>query len=160
MILAHLPDYFNTTRWKNPNNAYDDLFQYAMRTKLHNFEVLASQAYYQQAFNTMISLPYRRAERAGLNSSLWRRSCRVQKDTDALLVDIGGGQRREVSPSTKVPQYPRQTDSAGFTCCHWWNSKHPCDYWSPGPWLLPGAAREERKGILNLRIVLHDWSDK
>ena len=96
MTLSHLPDYFATKGWKNPNDGYDGPCQFVTGATGHYFDFLATQPYYQRAFNTIMSLPSRRSGRDWFEFFPVEEKLRVHHDSDAALVDIGGGQGKDM----------------------------------------------------------------
>ncbi|KAL2802062.1 S-adenosyl-L-methionine-dependent methyltransferase [Aspergillus granulosus] len=93
MVLTQLPAYFQEKGWQNPNNVLDGPFQYATRTKSHYFDFLAGEPYYQQAFNTVMTISHRRQGQNWFDFfPVEEKLGGVIHESDALLVDVGGSQ--------------------------------------------------------------------
>ncbi|KAF2107373.1 S-adenosyl-L-methionine-dependent methyltransferase [Lophiotrema nucula] len=90
--VAKLPDYFAEKGYESPTDSMDCPFQYAMGTKLHNFDWIASDPRIQHAFNVMMTVRTQR----GVDSK-WFEVFPIERlitDEPALevfLVDVGGG---------------------------------------------------------------------
>ncbi|CAO2658205.1 Nn.00g059280.m01.CDS01 [Neocucurbitaria sp. VM-36] len=90
--IAKLPDYFAEKGYTSPTDSLDCPFQYAMRTKLHNFDWTAANPKVQHAFNVMMTLRMKRSV-----DSKWfeafpiERLMSEEQSSDVFLVDIGGG---------------------------------------------------------------------
>ncbi|THC97444.1 hypothetical protein EYZ11_003093 [Aspergillus tanneri] len=82
--------------WKNPNDLHDGPFQYATGTKSHYFDFLASEPYYQQAFNTVMTISHRRQGQNWFNFFPVEEKLRVANDSDILIVDVGGSQGGDI----------------------------------------------------------------
>lgn len=93
MVLSQLPAYFQEKGWQNPNNVLDGPFQYATGTKSHYFDFLAGEPYYQQAFNTVMTISYRRQGQNWFDFfPVEEKLGGVAHESDVLLVDVGGSQ--------------------------------------------------------------------
>ena len=158
-ILSRLPDYFEERGFRDPSDAFDGPFQYAMGTKLHFFDWLQSYPKDQKAFNTVMGI-------SRLNrGEEWYEYYPVEKNlraagSEPLLVDVGGGLGHDlVAFKQKFPHLPGKLIvqdlpvviddvkelSPGIEAM-----KH--DFFKPQP--------VENAKAYYLRGVLHDWPDK
>lgn len=160
MILSQLPAYFREKGWKNPDDAQDGPFQYAMGTKSHYFDFLSTEPYYQQAFKTVMTMSYRRQGQDWFKFFPVEEKLRVANDSDVLLVDVGGSQGgdiiafQQMFPHLKgrlvlqdlpsvidvITDLPAGIESQGY------------NFFEEQP--IKGAR------AYYLRTVLHDWPDK
>ncbi|PYI09955.1 S-adenosyl-L-methionine-dependent methyltransferase [Aspergillus sclerotiicarbonarius CBS 121057] len=160
MILSQLPAYFKNNGWKNPNDVYDGPFQYAMGTTSHYFDFLASEPYYQQAFNTVMTISHRRQGQNWFNFFPVEEKMGDAKDSDVLLVDVGGSQGGDITAFQQtfphlqgrlvlqdlpivinaMTEFPTGIECQGH------------DFFDEQP--VKGAK------AYYLRTVLHDWPDK
>jgi O-methyltransferase domain len=159
-IISKLPEYFEKNGWKNPNDVYDGPFQYAVGTDKHYFDFLASQPYYQQAFNTVMTISHRRRGQNWFDFFPVEEKLRVQNPTDVVLVDVGGSQGGDlIAFKEKYPDLlgrlilqdlpiviaEAHNIPAGIEA-------HGYDFFNKQP--IKGAK------AYYLRTVLHDWPDK
>jgi hypothetical protein len=160
MIISKLPDYFAKNGWKNPDDVYDGPFQYAMGTDKHYFDFLAEKPYYQQAFNTVMTISHRRRGQNWFDFFPVAEKLRVENATDVVLVDVGGSQGadliafKEKHPAiagklilqdlpivvAEAKNIPAGIEAQGY------------DFFNEQP--VKGAK------AYYLRTVLHDWPDK
>lgn len=89
-IFSRLPEYFEERGSRNPTDAFDGLFQYAMGTKLHFFDWLQLHPRDQKGFNTVMGIS--RMNRG----DEWYEYYPVEANfgaagSEPLLVVIGGG---------------------------------------------------------------------
>ncbi|KAJ5121034.1 uncharacterized protein N7515_008995 [Penicillium bovifimosum] len=97
MVLTQLPAYFQEKGWQNPNNVLDGPFQYATKTKSHYFDFLAGEPYYQQAFNTVMTISHRRQGQNWFDFfPVEEKLGGVVDESDVLLVDVGGSQGGDI----------------------------------------------------------------
>ena len=96
-ILSRLPEYFHAKGWKSPVDARDGPFQFAKGSDAHFFDFLNSNPYYQQAFNTVMTMSFRRRGKEWYEFFPVAERMRVPRSTDPLLVDIGGGQGKDLT---------------------------------------------------------------
>ncbi|KAJ5545876.1 hypothetical protein N7494_003461 [Penicillium frequentans] len=94
-VLSKLPEYFRTKGWESPSDAFDGPFQFAIESP-HYFEFLSSNPFYQQAFNTTMTMSFRRRGEDWFDVFPVADRLRVPGDADPLLVDIGGGQGEDL----------------------------------------------------------------
>ncbi|KAJ5996252.1 hypothetical protein N7522_007912 [Penicillium canescens] len=94
-ILSSLPEYFHSNGWQSPKNGLDGPFQFAHNTPAHYFDFLNSNPYYHQAFNTVMSMPFRRTGKDWFEFFPVAR-LRVEDQSDPLIVDIGGSQGEDL----------------------------------------------------------------
>lgn len=159
-ILAQLPEYFAEKGWKNPNDVYDGPFQYAMHTKEHYFNFLASKPYYQEAFNTVMTLSHRRRGQNWFSFFLVEEKLQVHDLSRVVMVDVGGSQGGDITAFYDAfpalvgklvlqdllgviegcKQLPDGIEAIGY------------DFFDPQP--VKGAK------AYYLRTVLHDWPNK
>ncbi|KAJ5436669.1 hypothetical protein N7445_007554 [Penicillium cf. griseofulvum] len=105
MVLSQLPAYFHEKGWQNPNNVFDGPFQYATGTKSHYFDFLAGESYYQQAFNTVMTISHRRQGQNWFDFfPVEEKLGGVAHESDVLLVDVGGSQGGDIIAFQK--QFP------------------------------------------------------
>ena len=162
-VMAKLPEYFEKSGYKNPGDAYDGPFQYAMNTKLHWFEDLKAKPKEQAAFNTMM-----RISRVGRGEEWFdfypivekfQKEFTADKDTP-LLVDIGGGLGHDLTTfQVKFPDLPGRLILQDLPAAiddvkeiGPGIEKMKYDFFTPQP--VKGAR------AYYLRTVLHDWPDK
>ncbi|KAL9530296.1 O-Methyltransferase [Sphaerulina musiva] len=159
-ILAQLPEYFAEKGWKNPNDVYDGPFQYAMHTKEHYFNFLASKPYYQEAFNTVMTLSHRRRGQNWFSFFPVEEKLQVHDPSRVVMVDVGGSQGGDITAFHDAfpalvgklvlqdlpgviegcKQLPDGIEAMGY------------DFFDPQP--VKGAK------AYYLRTVLHDWPNK
>ena len=158
-ILSRHPEYFEERGFRDPSDAFDGPFQYAMGTKLHFFDWLQSYPKDQKASNTVMGI-------SRLNrGEEWYEYYLVEKNlraagSEPLLVDVGGGLGHDlVAFKQKLPHLPGKLIvqdlpvviddvkelSPGIEAM-----KH--DSFKPQP-------VKDAKAYY-LRGVLHDWPDK
>ncbi|KAJ5308890.1 hypothetical protein PENANT_c013G07315 [Penicillium antarcticum] len=94
-VLSKLPEYFHSNGWQSPQNGLEGPFQFAHSTPAHYFEFLNSNPYYGQAFNTVMSMPFRRTGKDWFEFFPVA-SLRVKTLSDPLIVDMGGGQGEDL----------------------------------------------------------------
>ncbi|PWY69613.1 sterigmatocystin 8-O-methyltransferase precursor, partial [Aspergillus sclerotioniger CBS 115572] len=165
-ILTHLPTYFSQNNYTNPTSPTNTPFQFALGTKSNYFDYLSTQPYYQTAFNTVMSSPFRRPSTPWFSllpntHPIFTPSPSPTKPV--LLVDIGGGSQaldlqsfhnshphlpgrlilqdlpHVISSPTSPNPLPGYIEPQGY------------DFFTPQP--IRGA-----KAYM-LRTVLHDWPD-
>ncbi|KAK5787819.1 hypothetical protein VI817_010316 [Penicillium citrinum] len=162
-VLSRLPEYFHANGWKCPDDGLNGPFQFALDTKGHYFDFLSSTPYYGQAFDTVMSMPFRRRGRDWFDFYPVANRLSVTNDSQTLLVDIGGGQGEDLSkfharfpdlPGTlilqdlpSVIQGARKKDLLASTIQ---TQEH--DFFQAQP--VRGAK------AYFMRTVLHDWPDK
>ncbi|EPS34232.1 hypothetical protein PDE_09196 [Penicillium oxalicum 114-2] len=163
MVLTQLPAYFHEKGWQNPNNVLDGPFQFATKTKSHYFDFLSGEPYYQQAFNTVMTISHRRQGKNWFDFfPVEEKLGGATSDSDVVLVDVGGSQGGDIIafqkqfPSVKgrlvlqdLPivieaikdgELPAGIEAQGY------------DFFDPQP--VKGAK------AYYLRTVLHDWPDE
>lgn len=90
--LIRLPDYFEEKGWHCPTDAYDSPFQFAVGTKLHQFDWIAQHPKLQHAFNVTMTMRTK-----NFDDSKWFDVFPVAQLMDqktpaeVFMVDIGGG---------------------------------------------------------------------
>ncbi|KAI9690721.1 MAG: hypothetical protein M1820_009873 [Bogoriella megaspora] len=159
-VTARLYQYFERTGYKNPEDAYNSPFQFGLNTNDHYFEWLKRNPEDQQAFNSVMTMgrTYRSEE--------WYKFYPVEqrlqvKDTEVVLVDIGGGIGHDISEvKAQFPNLPgrmilqelphvidsiQQPLASGIETL-----KH--DMFTEQP--IKGAK------AYYMRTVLHDWPNK
>ena len=94
--LIKLPEYLESTGWKNPTDSTAGPFQYAFDTKLGLWEFIKGQPQRLNAFNTFM-------EGQRLGRPQWFDFYPVEetllpdlKQDDVLLVDVGGGRGHDL----------------------------------------------------------------
>ncbi|KAH8744648.1 S-adenosyl-L-methionine-dependent methyltransferase [Hyaloscypha finlandica] len=160
MVISKLPEYFEKKGWKNPDDVYNGPFQYAMGTDRHYFDFLASKPYYQQAFNTVMTLSHRRRGQNWFDFFPVGDKLRVQNPTDVALVDVGGSQGADlIAFKEKHPDMPGRLilQDLPIVIAEAKNipegiEAHGYDFFNEQP--VKGAK------AYYLRTVLHDWPDK
>ena len=158
-ILSKLPEYFEGRGFRNPTDAFDGPFQYAMETKLHFFDWLQLHPKDQKAFNTVMGIS--RMNRG----DEWYEYYPVEENLGAagsepLLVDIGGGLGHDlIAFKQKFPHLrgklilqdlPVVIDDVKGLPSGIEAMKH--DFLKPQP--------VRNAQAYYLRTVLHDWPDK
>ncbi|KAJ5758010.1 uncharacterized protein N7511_006704 [Penicillium nucicola] len=94
-VLSKLPEYFHSNGWQSPKNGLDGPFQFAHSTSAHYFDFLNSNPYYGQAFNTVMSMSFRRTGKDWFEFFPVA-NLRAEKASDPFIVDIGGGQGEDL----------------------------------------------------------------
>ncbi|KAF7874755.1 hypothetical protein EAF04_001930 [Stromatinia cepivora] len=100
--LVKLPEYLSSTSFQNPSTAQQNLFQYAMNTKMSYFEWLHTQPRELQIFTSIMQASSQRAQGAAakLVSSQFSvvdigsnetENHEEPRENEVLIVDIGGG---------------------------------------------------------------------
>ena len=158
--LSKLPEYFEVTGYKNPDDAFDGPFQYAMGTKLHCFDWLKTKPRLQNAFNTVMGITRLRKGEDWFEHYPVLEKLRADSDRDVVLVDIGGGlghglvALRERFPALGgrliLQDLPVVIDDVKDLPVGCEAMAH--DFFNPQP--VKGAK------AYFLRFVLHDWPDK
>ena len=160
LILSKLPDYFEQKGWKNPDNVYDGPFQFAMGTKQHYFDFLASKPYYQQAFNTVMSISHRRRGQNWFDFFPVEEKLRVQNASDPLLVDVGGSQGGDmIAFKDKYPNLPGRLILQDLPIVIEAAENIPTGIEAQGYDFFNEQPVKGAKAYY-LRTVLHDWPDK
>jgi hypothetical protein len=160
-----LPEYFHCNGWKDPDDGFNGPFQFALGTEAHYFDFLGSNPYYGQAFDTVMSMSFRRRGRDWFEFFPVAERLSLPNDDETLLVDIGGGQGEDLMKfHSRFPALPGQLILQDL------------------PSVIEGA-RESNKDLLSagiqtqeydffkaqpvrgarayfMRTVLHDWPDK
>lgn len=159
-VLSRFSEYFQQNGFKNPWDAYDGPFQYAMGTKLHYFEYLQSTPRLQEAFNTTMGIQRMNRGEEWFEFYPVDQKLQVKADTQPLMVDVGGGLGHDlIAFKEKFSTLPGKLmvqdlpvvigDIKGLPpgiegMAH--------DFFQPQP--VRGAK------AYYLRSVLHDWPDK
>ncbi|KAJ5579214.1 hypothetical protein N7450_008081 [Penicillium hetheringtonii] len=84
-VLSRLPEYFHANGWKCPDDGLNGPFQFALDTKGHYFDFLSSTPYYGQAFDTVMSMPFRRRGRDWFDFYPVANRLSVTNDSQTLL---------------------------------------------------------------------------
>ena len=158
--IVKLPDYFAAKGYQSPQDSMDCPFQYAMGTKLHNFDWIASNPTVQKAFNVMMTVRTQRGvdskwfEVFPIKSLIAERSA-----TKVFLVDIGGGiGHQTISFKEEFPNVGRMIVQDIAPVINTIKSLPNgiegmvYDFFTPQP--IKGAK------VYFLAHVLHDWPDK
>ena len=158
--FSRLPDYFEKNGFKNPDDAYNGPLQYAMNTKLHSFELMATRPKLQHAFNTVMTIARTNRGQEWYEFFPVETKLRVQSDSHPVLIDIGGGlghdliafkQKHPILPGKLIIQdLPIVIDSVKDLPSGISAMKH--DFFAEQP-------VKDAKAYY-LRAVLHDWPDK
>ena len=160
MILSKLPDYFQQKGWKNPDNVYDGPFQFAMGTKRHYFDFLASKPYYQQAFNTVMTISHRRRGQNWFNFFPVEEKLRVENASHPLLVDVGGSQGGDIIAfKEKYPDLPGRLILQDLPIVIEAAEDIPPGIEAQGYDFFEEQPVKRARAYY-LRTVLHDWPDK
>jgi len=160
MIISKLPEYFEKNGWKNPDDVYDGPFQYAMGTDKHYFDFLASKPYYQQAFNTVMTISHRRRGQNWFNFFPVEEKLRVQNPTDVVLVDVGGSQGADlIAFKDKYPDIPGKLILQDLPIVVAEAKNIPAGIEAQGYDFFNEQPVKGAKAYY-LRTVLHDWPDK
>ncbi|CAL5872758.1 uncharacterized protein PFLUO_LOCUS7025 [Penicillium psychrofluorescens] len=159
-VLSKLPEYFHHNGWKSPDDGFNGPFQYAMGTDAHYFDFLNTHPYYQQAFNTVMSLPFRRRGKDWFEFFPVTERLHMPGESDVLIVDVGGSQGEDLKKLKKrfpglsgrliVQDLPGVVEGAqdmppGIEA-------HGHDFFQQQPICNSRA--------YFMRTVLHDWPDK
>jgi hypothetical protein len=91
-VLSRLPEYFHVNGWNSPGDGLNGPFQFALGTDVHYFDFLSTHPYYQQAFDTVMTMPFRRRGKDWFEFFPVEERLRVSSATDPLIVDVGGSQ--------------------------------------------------------------------
>ncbi|KAL2823580.1 S-adenosyl-L-methionine-dependent methyltransferase [Aspergillus cavernicola] len=132
-IAALMPNYFAEKGYNSPNDTFDGPFQYALSTKQHYFDWVASDPRLQHAFNTVMSTCPGNRGQDWFEFYPVEEKLRVSTPSDVLIVDVGGN----IGEDLAQPEVIEAMDH---------------DFFSPQP--VKGAK------AYYLRLVLHDWPDK
>ncbi|KAJ5586919.1 uncharacterized protein N7459_002684 [Penicillium hispanicum] len=159
-VLSRLPEYFHATGWKSPSDGLNGPFQFALQTNNHYFEFLSSHPYYQQAFNTVMGMPFRRRGRDWFEVFPVAERLAVPNDTDPLIVDIGGNQGEDLEKfKRRFPTLPGRCILQDLPAVIEGIQDLPAgleaqshDFFQPQP------VRNAK--VYFMRTVLHDWPDK
>ncbi|KAJ5526814.1 hypothetical protein N7513_010973 [Penicillium frequentans] len=158
-VLSRLPEYFRTKGWESPSDAFDGPFQFAIQSP-HYFEFLSSNPFYQQAFNTTMTMSFRRRGKDWFDVFPVADRLRVPGDADPLLVDIGGGQGEDLKKfKARFPTMPGRLFLQDLPAV------------AQGVQDLPAGIEVQDHDFFQLqpvknakayfmRTVLHDWPDK
>ncbi|CAG7947250.1 unnamed protein product [Penicillium nalgiovense] len=159
LFVAQLPEYFKQKGWKNPDDIDDSPFNFALGSKRGYFDYMASNPYYQDAFDTVMASPYRRDEKSWLDFFPVEEKLQVQSPSDVLLVDVGGGRGKDLLAFRKrfpglqgrlvLQDLSHVTETADISCeietqVHNFFDEQPV----------------KNAKAYYLRTVLHDWPDK
>ncbi|KAJ5084660.1 hypothetical protein NUU61_009239 [Penicillium alfredii] len=159
-VLSRLPEYFHEKGWQSPGDAWDGPFQYALGTNAHYFDFLSSHPYYQQAFNTVMAMSFRRHGRDWFELFPVEERLRVQNDTDPLIVDVGGSQGKDLKMfKERFPHLPGKLilqDLPSVTANA--QSLPPGIEVQGHDFFHEQPVRNARAYLM--RTVLHDWPDK
>lgn len=159
LFISKLPEYFQEKGWKTPDDVADSPWSFTLGTKTSYFEYMASKPYYQNAFDTVMAAPYRRNEVDWKDFFPVQEKLQVQKPSDVLLVDVGGGRGKDLQAfREKFPDLPGKLvlqDLAHVSE----TAKLPSgievqvhNFFDEQP--VKGAK------AYYLRTVIHDWPDK
>ena len=159
-ILSRLSGYFQQNGFKNPSDAYDGPFQYAMGTKLHYFQDLQSKSRLQEAFNTTMGMQRMNRGEEWFDFYPVDKKLQVKADSQPLIVDVGGGLGHDiVAFKEKFPGLPGKLIVQDLPVVIDEIKGLPSgieatayDFFKPQP--VKGAK------VYYLRTVLHDWPDK
>ncbi|KAJ6007775.1 hypothetical protein N7540_011751 [Penicillium herquei] len=158
-FISRLPEYFERKGWVNPGEIDETPFNLATGTKTRYFDYLSSKPYYQEAFNTVMASSYRRAEKSWFEFFPVEEKLKVQYPAQVLLVDVGGGQGKDLQSFRKnFPHLPGRlilqdlphVIEAGDI---------PAGIESQGHNFFDEQPIKDAKTYY-LRNVLHDWPDK
>lgn len=160
--VAQLPEYFAATGYKNPGDAFNGPWQFALKTDKHYFDWLSGHPQLQNAFNIVMGIS-RMGQIDWFEFYPVEEKLQVASPERLLLVDVGGGVGHDVSAfQKKFPSLPgklafedlpivvdsaKDSAPAGIT-----GIGH--DFFKPQPESVKGAK------VYYLRTVLHDWPDK
>ena len=162
-MLSRLPEYFHANGWKCPDDGMNGPFQFALGTEGHYFDFLSSTPYYGQAFDTVMSMSFRRRGIDWFDFYPVANRLSIQGDSHPLLVDIGGGQGEDLSKfHARFPDLPGrlilQDLPSVIQGARKKNILTPAiqmqeyNFFQPQP--VQGAK------VYFMRTVLHDWPDK
>ncbi|RAL13253.1 S-adenosyl-L-methionine-dependent methyltransferase [Aspergillus homomorphus CBS 101889] len=102
ITMSQLPTYFAQTGWKTPTDATDGPFQQTHHTRQTFFEHLDTNPHIQQAFNTVMSMDFRRStirpwfELYPTESKLLSTTTTDPDPNRITLVDVGGNQGKDL----------------------------------------------------------------
>ncbi|KAJ5106492.1 hypothetical protein N7456_003167 [Penicillium angulare] len=158
-VLAKLPEYFKAKGLESPKDAFDGPFQFAIDSP-HYFDFLSTNAYYGQAFNTTMTMSFRRRGKDWFEFFPVAERLRVPDDNDTLIVDIGGSQGEDLKkfkahfpaiPGKLILQdLPAVVEGAHDLPVGIEAQKH--DFFQVQP--------VKNAKVYFMRTVLHDWPDK
>jgi len=158
--LVKLPEYFRKTNYKNPVDAFDGPFQYAMNTDKHYFDWIQEDPAQKIAFNAVMAA--QRMDRGSLWFDYYPVEDKLVPDhqDQHLIVDVGGGEGQDLEALHKkypklqgrlvVEDLPWVIDGIQKLDSNIERVKH--DFFQPQP--VTGAK------AYYLGTVLHDWPDK
>ncbi|KAJ5636622.1 uncharacterized protein N7484_009935 [Penicillium longicatenatum] len=158
-VLSRLPEYFRTQRWESPNDAFNGPFQFAIDSP-HYFEFLNSSPYYQQAFNTTMTMSFRRRGKDWFDIFPVADRLRVPGDADPLLVDIGGGQGEDLKKfKARFPTLPGKLFLQDLPAVVQGAQDLPAGIEVQNhDFFLEQPVKNAK--VYFMRTVLHDWPDK
>ncbi|KAJ5278920.1 hypothetical protein N7478_004292 [Penicillium angulare] len=158
-VLAKLPEYFKSKGLESPGDAFDGPFQFAIDSP-HYFDFLSTNAYYGQAFNTTMTMSFRRRGKDWFEFFPVAERLHVPNDTDTLIVDIGGSQGEDLKkfkahfptlPGKLILQdLPAVVEGAHDLPAGIVAQKY--DFFQVQP--------VKNAKVYFMRTVLHDWPDK
>ncbi|KAJ5803372.1 uncharacterized protein N7503_005822 [Penicillium pulvis] len=158
-VLSSLPEYFRTKGWESPIDAFDGPFQFAIESP-HYFEFLSSNPYYQQAFNTTMTMSFRRRGKDWFDVFPVANRLRVPGDSDPLLVDIGGGQGEDLKKfKAQFPTIPGKLFLQDLPAVAQGVQDLPAGIEVQDHDFFQVQPVKNAKAYF-MRTVLHDWPDK
>ena len=157
--IAKLPAYFAEKGYTSPTDSLDCPFQYAMGTKLHNFDWTAAKPKVQHAFNVMMTIRMKRSiDSKWFEAFPIERVMSEEQTSEVFLVDVGGGiGHQTIDLKEHYPDVGRMVVQDIAPVISTIKSLPPgieamvADFFKPQP--IRGAK------IYFLAHVLHDWPD-
>ncbi|KAJ5678266.1 uncharacterized protein N7477_003899 [Penicillium maclennaniae] len=152
-VLSRLPEYFQVNGWKNPGDGLDGPFQFALGTDAHYFDILGTHPYYGQAFNTVMSMSFRRRGKDWFEFFPVEERLRVSRRSDTLIVDVGGGQGEDLKKFQEhFPDLPGKLILQDLPSVIEGVTDHRASKYKKQP--------VQNAKVYFLRTVLHDWPNK
>lgn len=131
-----------------------------MGTTSHYFDFLASQPYYQNAFNTVMTISHRRRGQNWFNFFPVEEKLAVKDPSEVVLVDVGGSQGGDIIAfHEKYPHLPGKLILQDLTLVVESAENLPAGIEAQGYDFFTEQPVKGAKGYY-LRTVLHDWPDK
>ncbi|KAK2809734.1 hypothetical protein FQN50_003579 [Emmonsiellopsis sp. PD_5] len=159
-IMCKLPTYFEEKGYKNPGDAYDGPFQYALHTDNGCFDWLATQPRLQKSFNICMGVTRTMTGERWFEYLPIKSKLSGKPESEPLVVDVGGGighdliaLQKEVPSLTGrliVQDIPAVIDDIKNLPMGVEAMRH--DFFQPQP--------VKNATAYYLSNVLHDWPDK
>ncbi|PLB43410.1 putative O-methyltransferase [Aspergillus steynii IBT 23096] len=158
---ANLYDYFESKDYKNPTDAYDAPFQFALNTSDHYFDWLVKHPADQAAFNSVMTLGRQVRSEEWFNYYPVADKLAFCSPERVLLIDIGGGIGHDITEfKNKFPSLPGRLILQDLPqVINDMKAPLPSGV-EAMPYSMFEAQPEKGARVYYMRTVLHDWPDK